>query len=54
MWVRNAKAAAEGERPNINNPDYALLGKWVDDYIILSSKREFQMIVEDLKGQASI
>ena len=26
MWVRDAKAAAKGERPNINNRDYALLG----------------------------
>ena len=51
MWVRDAKAAAKGERPNINNPDYALLGTWVDDSIILSSEREFQRIVEDLKGQ---
>ena len=45
------QGGGKGERPNINDPDYALLGTWVDDFIILSSAREFQRIVEDLKGQ---
>ena len=51
MWVRDAMAVAKEERPNSNNPDYALLGTWVDDSIILSSEREFQRIVEDLTEQ---